>query len=155
MKNNSVFLFLGGKNIQFLNVAKPAVVDTMFGCIKFEKVREDFTARCVCLCSGGGVYPVLSQTHECHRGHAVQHELHQQQPGDTDHWSLQPQWGRWHKGQKRQIQKVITWLCLYTRFGISEQSEIVKRANICFFFVCFKQIVSEENWASVWSWTPE
>lgn len=123
-------------------------------------VSEDVTGRCICLCSGGGVYPVLSQTHECHRGHAVQHELHQQQPGHTDRWSLQPQWGRWHKGQKRQIQKVITWLCLYTRFGIWEQRKIAPMFIVVVFFcvcvcVCFKQIVSEENWASVWSWIPE
>lgn len=28
----------------------PNLLDTMFGCIKFEKVREDLTARCVCVC---------------------------------------------------------------------------------------------------------
>lgn len=35
------------------------------------------------LCTGGGVCPVLSQTHERHRGDALQHELHQQQLGVT------------------------------------------------------------------------
>lgn len=89
----------------------------------------------VFVCSGGGVHPVLPQTHERHRGHAVQHELHQQQPGHADHRPLQPQRGRRHQGQKGQIQKVITRSCLYKGH--------CKRDQCCFFFLfeanCFRR----------------
>ncbi|XP_069581597.1 SANT and BTB domain regulator of class switch recombination isoform X3 [Brachyistius frenatus] len=54
---------------------------------------------------GGGVHPVLPQTHERHRGDSLQHELHQQQPGDTHRRALQPQRGRRHQGQKGQVQE--------------------------------------------------
>lgn len=63
----------------------------------------------VCLRSGGGVHPVLPQTHERHRGYTLQHELHQQQSGNTHRRTLQPQRGRRHQGQKRQVQKVTRW----------------------------------------------
>lgn len=62
----------------------------------------------ICPRSGGGVHPVLSQTHERHRCYALQHELHQQQPGNADRRTLQPQRGRRHQGQKRQVQKVTS-----------------------------------------------
>ncbi len=44
----------------------------------------------VCPFSGGGVHPVLPQTHERHRGYTLQHELYQQQPGNTHRRALQP-----------------------------------------------------------------
>ena len=63
-------------------------------------------AVCVCPRSGGGVHPVLPQAHERHRGDTLQHELHQQQPGNTHRPTVQPQRGRRHPGQEGQVQKV-------------------------------------------------
>lgn len=59
--------------------------------------------------AGGGVHPLLPQTHQRHRGHALQHELHQQQPDQSHRRALHAQRGRRHQGQEGQVQKVV-WL---------------------------------------------
>lgn len=53
--------------------------------------------------AGGGVYSVLSRAHERHRRYAMQHELHQQQPGHVHRPAVHTQPGRRHQGQKGQV----------------------------------------------------
>lgn len=88
------------------SVQKACLVDFIYLFIHLINGLQVFDYRVFCGSEGWGVYPVLSQTYECHHSNTVQYELHQQQPGRTHRWSLQPQWGRWPQGQKRQIQKV-------------------------------------------------
>lgn len=90
------------------SVQKACLVDFIYLFTHLINGLQVFDYHVFCGSEGWGVYPVLSQTYECHHSNTVQYELHQQQPGRTHRWSLQPQWGRRPQGQKRQIQKVRT-----------------------------------------------